>query len=64
MHKYDQHKYIVHERSSLKDQKNCASVHTHQATASALAGRKAHRGTEKGRPEPICARGGVKALYH
>ena len=27
-------------------------IHTHQASASALAGRAAHRGTEKGHPEP------------
>ena len=36
------------ERLKITDYKDCVSIYTHQASASALAGRAAHRGTEKG----------------
>ena len=36
-----------------------AYLYNHQASASALAGRAAQRGTEWGHPEPVCIRGGA-----
>ena len=39
--------------------RDCAFICTHQASASALAGRAAHRGTEQGQPEPAWLRGGA-----